>query len=379
MKQTQASEDVISEKSTAGTSDYDRNSSQQHNLILSHYGILRRLVQEIGVVEPEFRVVDYGAGSGHTAINAVRPVIEAYRQISPQGPVVICHADLPHNDWNALFALATGRNGYSTGNDAIRIEAAVGSFYESMAAPKSVSLAISFTSTHWLSRPVRIHAPGAIYFGDLQGTARAEMAALADADWTAFLRERAQELRPGGYLLVGGLGATVDPSLPGGYDTTARHLYHAIQLVLQGMATDGLIKQDMLDAYLFPSWIRTLDELRAPLDREADLNDSFDLVSLEVRPAAVHPDDTFGDYLGDPVRYGESYAGLVRGFSHSPLTAQIFRPSAKNDVEAEEIADEFYRRLAELYRDHPGKYPVATWVSTIILRRRLAKASKKSG
>lgn len=379
MKQTQSGEDAIGDKSTAGTSDYDRNSSQQDNLILSHHDILRRLVQKIGVVEPEFKVVDYGAGPGHTAINAVRPVIEAYRQISPQGAVVICHADLPHNDWNGLFALATGRDGYSTGDDAIRIEAAVGSFYEPMAAPHSVSLAVSFTSTHWLSRPVRIHAPGAIYFGALQGTARAEMAALADADWTAFLRERARELRAGGYLLVGGLGAPVDPRLPGGYDATARHLYHAIQLVLQGMATDGRIEQGLLDAYLFPSWIRTLDELRAPLDREGDLHNSFDLVSLEVRPAAVNPDDTFGDYIGNPVRYGELYAGLVRGFSHSPLTAQIFRPSANSDDEAEGIADEFYRRLAKLYRNHPGKYALKTWVSTIILRRRFAEGPKKRG
>ncbi|MEO1093237.1 MAG: hypothetical protein AAFX81_21685, partial [Pseudomonadota bacterium] len=155
------------ETSTSGMVDYDRNSIMQRSLVESHAQQLRRVVGEIGPLDGEFRIVDYGCGPGQSAIEAVRPAIEAYRAGCPQGPIAVCHADQPGNDWNALFALAMGPTGYHGEDPAIRTEAAVGSFYERMAPEDSVTLATSFTAVHWLRRALHRHTPGAIWFADL--------------------------------------------------------------------------------------------------------------------------------------------------------------------------------------------------------------------
>jgi len=353
---------------TEGMVDYDRNSAMQRHFVRSHASRLGGLVEQIGVVEPEFRLVDYGCGPGHSAIDAVRPAIKAYRALSPNGPITICHADQVGNDWNALFALAAGAEGYRT--TGVRTEASVGSFYQTLAPPGSVSLGTCFVASHWLSRAVPLDAPGTMWFADLQGQARAEMAERARADWTTFLRCRAQELRSGAYLLVSTLGAVPDPSELQGVAASARGLYRAAQTVAQGMADEGLLDQRVLDGFVFPVWFATAEETRAPIDCERDLAACFEIDELCVDPAKFNPDDVYADELANPPVYGELYAGYLRGFADSTLRRQLFGPSAGSDPEVDTLAATFYRRIADLYRDAPGKHASETWEVTIVLRRR---------
>lgn len=112
--------------STEHMVDYDRYSHMQDNMIRSKSKSLCRVVEDIGIT-PEFVVTDYGCGPGHSAIDAVRPVVEAYRRLDPTGKIVVRHADQAANDWNALFAIVFGPDGYQRDADGIRSEAAVGS------------------------------------------------------------------------------------------------------------------------------------------------------------------------------------------------------------------------------------------------------------
>jgi hypothetical protein len=79
--------------STEHMVDYDRHSQMQDQLVRSNAERLRDLVDQIGPVAPDFVMVDYGCGPGHSAIDTVRPVIEAYRRLDPRGSIVIRHAD----------------------------------------------------------------------------------------------------------------------------------------------------------------------------------------------------------------------------------------------------------------------------------------------
>jgi ubiquinone/menaquinone biosynthesis C-methylase UbiE len=65
--------------------DYDRNSYMQAQMVRSRSEWLRAAVERIGLVVPEFTVMDCGCGPGHSALDAVTPVIEAYRRIDPRG------------------------------------------------------------------------------------------------------------------------------------------------------------------------------------------------------------------------------------------------------------------------------------------------------
>ena len=172
--------------STERMVDYDRNSYMQDQMVRSRADWLRAAVERIGPIEPEFTAMDYGCGPGHSALDAVTPVIEAYRRIDPQGAMVIRHSDQPGNDWDALFALVFGPDGYQRKETGIRTEAAAGSFYTQLAAPGSVALGTCFAASHWLSRAPSPYSPGTAWFADLQGRGASEFAELAQADWTTF-------------------------------------------------------------------------------------------------------------------------------------------------------------------------------------------------
>jgi SAM-dependent methyltransferase len=358
-----------SEKSTEGMVDYDRNSALQQSIVRFNAGRIRGLVDRLGHVEPEMKIVDYGCGPGRSTIEAVRPAVEAYRARFPDAPLSVCHADQPGNDWNALFELAAGPAGYREGMKAIRTQAAVGSFYDQLVADGSVSLGMSFAASHWLSHAVHLHAPGTVWFADLKGQARADMAALAQRDWTRFLRCRASELRPGGFLLVSTLGAVADDGEINGAAASGRGIYRALQRVAQEMADDGSIDREILDSFVFGLWFLTESQARAPLDSDPILAKAFEIETVRVEPAPINPSDIFVDSIGDPAAYAKHYVGYTRAFADSSLRTQLFEPCTDSAADADRLAQEFYRRLDELYRTSAGKYACEIWHLTVVLRR----------
>lgn len=126
-----------SDRSTEGMFDYNVNSAAQRSMVAAHTPTIRELVQDIGPFKPEFRIADYGCGPGMSTINVARPAIEAYRKLNRNGPIAVCHVDQPGNDWNALFALLYGPDGYIENGTNIRTEAAVGSFYSRVLSDES--------------------------------------------------------------------------------------------------------------------------------------------------------------------------------------------------------------------------------------------------
>ena len=64
------------------------------------------------------------------------------------------------------------------------------------------------------------------------------------------------------------------------------------------------------------------------------------------------------------------YTGYTRAFADSTLRKQLFEPSTDSPEEACSLADEFYRRLDALYREHTSKYAFEIWHLTVVLRRR---------
>lgn len=355
------------ERSTEGMVDYNKNSAMQQQLVNHHAGRLQELTKRLGRIEPELRLVDYGCGPGQSAIEAVEPSIAAYRSTHADAAISVCHADQPGNDWNGLFGLVNGPSGYASSG--IRTGAAVGSFYDQMVAEDSVDLGTCFMASHWLSHAVHLNAPSSVWFADLKGAARAELAAVARHDWVRFLRRRSRELRRGGFLLVSHLGAVADDREINGIAASGHGTYRAIQAVAQDMATDGLIDQRALDGFVFGVWFPTEQEAREPLEEDPELKEAFEIEEVSVLPAPRNPTDVYADFIGDPGEYARLYVGYIRGFGHSTLNAQLFEPSATADRDAQSLADEFYRRLDELYQKHPGQYPGQNWYLTVVLRR----------
>lgn len=341
--------------------DYGANSAMQSALVASKAGVLRDLVGRIGPLDRPFIVEDYGCGPARSAIDVVRPIVEAYRALS-DGPVVVRHADQPGNDWSGLVALAFGPDGYHA-TSGVRTEAVVGSFYDELATPGSVNLATSFAACHWLSRPTLYASPGTVFFADLEEPARSQMAALARADWTRFLRLRAREMTAGGHALFASLGASDRV-------VSAAKLYRAISTVAQAMTDEGLLRPELMDRFVFPVWFRTEAELVEPLLAEPDLRDAFEVIEATVRPSATNPDDVFANEIDDPATYGRLYAGYVRGFAESSMRLHLVGPSAASEAETDALLEEFFQRFGDFYAAAPGQHNSQTLIATLVLRRR---------
>jgi SAM dependent carboxyl methyltransferase len=359
-----------SDPSTEGMVDYNAHSTAQQSMVAAHAHVIRKLVEDIGSTRPEFRVADYGCGPGISTIGVARPTIEAYRELDAEGPVAVCHIDQPGNDWNALFELLIGPDGYIEGRSGIRPEAAVGSFYDRVVSDASVNLATCFAASHWLSHAVRLDAPGTVWFADLQGEARREMERLARHDWLRFLRLRAEELRPGGYLLVSTLGSVPDSDEASGVAASGRGIYRAIQFAAQSMADEGLLDKTVLDHFVFGLWFQTEQEARGPIETDPVLKAAFEIRQISVPLAPANAGDVFGALIGDPKAYARQYTGYMKAFADSTLRRQLFEPGARNNHSSSSLAEEFYRRFEALYRESPGKYKFELWHLTVILRRR---------
>lgn len=356
------------EPSTEGMVDYRKNSAMQQQLVHHHAGRIGELVRRLGPAQSELRIVDYGCGPGQSAIDAVVPALDAYRTQSADAPVSVCHADQPGNDWNGLFELVSGPAGYAA--PGIRTVAAIGSFYNQMIADGSVDFGTCFMASHWLRHAARLDAPGSVWFGDLRGAARVELAERAQSDWTRFLQCRARELRSGGSLLVSCLGAVPQEDEINGQAASGRAVYRAIQQVAQDLVDDGLIDGSVLDRFVLGVWFMTDGEAHKPLETDPELTGVFDIEEISVVPAPHCPKDVYAEFINDPDEYARLYVGYIRGFAHSALSTQLFAPGAKSGWDGESVAAEFYRRLHELYRMNPGKYAGENWYLTVVLHKR---------
>jgi len=351
-----------------GDGYYDSHSDAQKFGIGRQEARLRNAVGQLDMAGPELRIVDYGCGPGRNSMTAFHIILDEVRQRRADMPVVAVHNDQIGNDWNGLFANVRGPDGYLHGVDRIRTEASAGSFFGPVASPCTVDLGVSFGAAHWLDRPVRLASPATMFYCDLAEPARTEMTAMAHRNWTSFLQRRAQELKPGAWLVVDTLSSVPDPSDPSGIRAAGRGLYRALWRIADELSIEGRIDRASLNRFVFPVYFRQSQEARSPLEDDADLQHAFELVELgnELLPMPI--EDAL-EQSGDVETYATSYAGFARAFAESTLRAGLFDPSTSGTGEADELSDEFFRRLKDMFLNEPRLHGFEHQVMTLVLRK----------
>lgn len=151
-----------------------------------------------------------------------------------------------------------------------------------------------------------VTVPGRVYSNLVEdGPARRALAEQAARDWRSFLSERAHELVDRGELVL-----TAGASQPDGA-SGAEGLFTMVEAQLDAMVDDAILRPGESDRIFYPTWNRTPDEWRAPVDALG-----FDLLADELGGT-----DDAESYRPSLQRgsFADDYLPFVRAITEKPF------------------------------------------------------------
>ncbi len=250
-------------------------------------------------------VADYGASQGRNSLTPMAIAVQTLRQRLGSGRAIsVVHTDLADNDFSALFKLLNDDPGSYLKLDQGAFASAIGrSFYEQILPDDSVTLGWCAWSVQWLSRaPAEIpdHVQVACSKDE---RARAAFASQAADDWSAFLRHRGRELRPGGRLVIITMALTDEGDF--GYGPVLKAMVGA----LQELVAEGVVQQEEAARMAIPTVGRTRAEFAAPFT-----SGKLSGLALEHIEIFEGVDEIWRDFLvdGDAAAFGARWAAFSR-------------------------------------------------------------------
>jgi hypothetical protein len=335
---------------------YDHHSDYQLRGAISEAELVESVAAEL--VPDEERgglvIADYGCSQGRVTNLLIRRAVERIRAGYPEIPLSVYHNDLLSNDWATFIGHLRADDSYLSipGGPITPLVSAI-SFYEPVAPRNVVDFGLSFAAAQWLALPGPTNGGTALYFDQLEGAAREEMAGQAHADWTRFLGLRADELTPSGRLIVNLMG------VPEGGAAAGHEVWGHVRAVCDEMAAEGRLDPERLDQYVIPVYERTVEEVRRPfgegLGERLELNEER-IAPVENPAAAAYRED------GDAAAFARDFTGFFRAFSEPSLK----RGLALSDTASEEL----YRRVQSRLEDEADTFVFEVNALTAVITRR---------
>jgi len=310
-------------------------------------------------------LADFGCSEG---LNSIAVMKRALGTVLPRTdrPVQTIHSDLPTNDFSKLFLNLDGSGQRPFGSGRVFSAAVGGSMFDQLLPDRSAHLATTFNAIGFLSRrPVDV-LPGYIFPNGPSATRangyvteedRQAFAEQAKRDVATFLQMRARELVPGGKLLV---------QVFGGNETarTCDGIYDLLNDAVLASVTDGDISKETYDRYYQAVYMRTLDELTAPVtDDRYGANGLFRIEATRSYEVPVPFNDRFAAD-GDLDRFASNYVNFFRAFTQAVLKAAL--PTMPNRAD---LVERVYDKAVALLKAHPEHYPFRYIAVAMLLMR----------
>jgi hypothetical protein len=341
---------------------YDAHSSFQAQTAESVTALLGQAVAALTMpANGEVTVADYGCSEGKNSMATVTAALDLLAARDARGLAVV-HNDLPTNDWNTLSHNLSSSGSYLARYPQARALFAPRGFFEQVMPPASITLGTSGSAAHWLSRqPIGLNMPRSLYRSDAPSAELTKILNQAATDWQAFLSARADELQPGGVLLVQLLGADGSKSP---VRVSAAGLLGLMNECALQLVDAGDVPQDVYARYCFPVVPRTVEEATAPM--RGALADRLELLHCGLTPVAS-PYQTALDKTGDVAVFAKGYTAFTRAFSESSLRDGLFK---YGKASADVLADRFYLAMERALTERPRDYPFDDLTLAIMVRRR---------
>ncbi|CAN6216810.1 unnamed protein product [Urochloa humidicola] len=284
-------------------------------------------------------IADLGCSSGPNALVLVSAAVDAVRcrclQLQQQPPELCIHLnDLPRSDFNSVIkSLASYREAQEEISPVIT-SVVPGSFHGRLFSKCSLHLVCSTASLHWLSEvPQELVRNGIPFYNGDKAVRRSQRSTVLKAyarqferDFTRILHLRAQEMVPGGRMVLSIIGQRAGEEA----NNSLRQI-EFMTTVLHEMASMGLIDEEKLDSFYIPFYGPSEKELRDIIETEA----SFSIIKM-----AVHePTTCVGRGSETPNMRARSIRAVIE-----PLVLQHFGSSTEMD-EFVRIAERIMKKL----------------------------------
>lgn len=281
-------------------------------------------------------IADYGCATGANSVQPLGAAIDAIRRRTP-APIELLLTDLPDNDFSTLFRTVTSDRGGLLADRPDVYPAAVGrSFYQQLLPPRSVHLAWSATTLHWLSSLPTIDCAPLSNPSTLPSLGRL-VERHARADWRHFLDARTAELAPGARMVF------MQPCADSEGNCADLEALELILESLLSMVAEGMVRLDSLPPVFPPRWIRQPSDFLDPVLQTSGIR----LVRHEVR-AGANPVEAAFTETGDVATFAKEFAAWLRAWSEDLL----FEASDKGS----ELADECFARVEQRGRAEPHRF-----------------------
>jgi hypothetical protein len=180
----------------------------------------------------------------------------------------------------------------------------------------------------------------------------------AEQDLVRFLECRAQELVPGGKLLLASPGDTNQALVGDG-------LADVLNDACRDLVAAGGLKREQYERLMMPCYFRTVAELLAPLEREdSPVRGAFTVERVEALEVPT-PFDAEFRRGGDAAAYAGAYTGFLRAISEPVVRAAFNQPAGEAAT-----VDGLYERIRARLLAEPERYRWRYIIVAALLTRR---------
>jgi hypothetical protein len=350
-----------------GAGFYDQNSTAQLASIQFVLDWIEDAVAALSLppASQPLTVLDLGSSEGRNALVVMKTVVEAVRRREAHRLVQTIYSDLPSNNFNQLFAnLQEARR--QDRMSGVYAGAVAGSFYEPLRPPGTVHLATAFNALLWLDQlpdaPVsdfvsyrRPHPPRPGL--SVPPETLAAFTRRAKEDLSRFLRCRAEELAPGGKLLVVTPGDDANHRICDG-------LYDALNDACLDLIAAGRVDEERYARFTMPVYFRTLPEMLAPLEQEGSPVKGLFAIDRAETLEVPTPFLVEFDRTRDAAMLADAFTGFLRAFSEP-----IARSALVGKDGDPAILDQLYGRVHDRLKTEPERYRFRYIITAVLLTR----------
>ena len=343
-----------------GQGAYNKHAKLQADGAALALPLLEKATQKIPLETSDQRIIiaDYGSSQGKNSLAPLRAAIKTLRgRLGPERPILVFHVDLPVNDFSSLFDVVDNDVNSYVFDEPNVFPCAIGrSFYTQVLPRQSVHLGWCSYAVVWLSHiPAKI--PGHLVVVRAADPVRAAFERQGSEDWEAFLSLRANELHPGGRLVV------VLPAFNDDGQCGFEQLFDQANSVLRTMVDDGRLEAEERARMVLGTFYRRMDDLLAPFQRDG----KFQSLTVEACELFALEDAAWADYQLH--RNKEVLAAQQAMFFRA-----TFMPSLATALRDPDNADRrrafgshLEKGLQRILVDQPA--PVHSYVTTIVLAK----------